>query len=533
MTPVLDSTSRAPPRPNSVRASALTYAPLAHDLDVDVCVIGGGLAGITVARELARRGWSVAVLEAKRIAWNASGRNGGFVLPGFAEDLDAIIDRVGLAHAKELWALSVNGVEYVRAALSELKMPGIDSGQGFLKVSLRDNLEQLQRRAGRLQGEFGTTAELWSTDRVRAMLCTDQYFQALRWPQAFYLHPLTYALGLASTAEQAGARIFEETPAVALDVSGVRKRVDTPTGRVRAHHVVLAGGAHLGSLFAANSGTVMPIVSYLAATASLGERLGEAIRYTGGVADTRLGGDHYRAVHGDRLLWGGGISTRTPVPQTLAHRIARRIRSIYPQLGAVNVTYTVSAVMGYAVHKMPQIGEIAPGLWLANAFGGQGLNTTAMAGELIAGAIVEGDDRWRLFAPYELVWAGGALGRVTAQCLFWALEARHRARLAVSRYRQSRGHRPVPANLLLRDLTEENPMALGAAADLSIRPRGSPKPDEIAQQLTSGADADAARLPDGTPSQVAGGGRTPPRRGAPRSATRRTARPVTHQSRER
>ena len=150
MTTVLDSASGGAPRLSSVRVSAPTYAPLAHDLDVDVCVIGGGLAGITVARELARRGWSVAVLEAKRIAWNASGRNGGFVLPGFAEDLDAIIDRVGLSHAKQLWALSVNGVEYVRAALSELRMPGIDSGQGFLKVSLRNNREQLQRRSPRL-----------------------------------------------------------------------------------------------------------------------------------------------------------------------------------------------------------------------------------------------------------------------------------------------------------------------------------------------------------------------------------------------
>ena len=93
MTTVLDSASGVPTRFSSVRASAPTYAPLSHDLDVDVCVIGGGLAGLTVARELVRRGWSVAVLEAKRVAWNASGRNGGFVLPGFAEDLDAIVDR--------------------------------------------------------------------------------------------------------------------------------------------------------------------------------------------------------------------------------------------------------------------------------------------------------------------------------------------------------------------------------------------------------------------------------------------------------
>ena len=528
MTTVPHSASRAPARYSSVRAAAPTYAALAHDLDVDVCVIGGGLAGITVARELARRGWSVAVLEAKRIAWNASGRNSGFVLPGFAEEIDAIVDRLGVAHARQLWALSVNGVEYVRSAARELKMPAADSGEGFLNVSLSDHGEKLQRRASRLQDDFGAGVELWSTDRVRAVLRTDRYFQALRWPHAFHLHPLTYALGLASTAEQAGARIFEETPAVGLDVSGVRKRVDTPAARVRAHHVVLAGGAHLGPLFAANSGTVMPIVSYLAATAPLGERLSQAIRYSGGVADMRLGGDHYRAVQGDRLLWSGGISTRTSVPQALGQRIARRIRATYPQLGMVNVTYTVSAVMGYAVHKMPQIGEIAPGLWLASAFGGQGLNTTAMAGELIAAAIVEGDDRWRLFAPYELVWAGGTLGRVTAQCLFWAVEGRHRARLAVLRYRGSARDRRVPAKVLLRDPTEENPIAVGAAADLSIT--SPPEPSEAAQQAARGTAADAARLPDGAPSHA---GRPPQRRMAPRPGAHHGARPVTQGTRER
>jgi gamma-glutamylputrescine oxidase len=531
MTTVLDSALGVPPRLAGVRATAPTYAPLAHDLDVDVCVIGGGLAGITVARELARRGWSVAVLEAKRIAWNASGRNSGFVLPGFAEDIGVVVDRVGIAHARQLWALSVQGVEYVRSAVRELRMPGADAGEGFLNVSLSDNIRQLQRRASRLQGEFGTKVELWSTDRVRAVLRTDRYFQALRWPHAFHLHPLTYALGLASMAEQAGARIFEETPAVALDVSGVRKRVDTPVARVRAHHVVLAGGAHLGSLFAANSGTVMPIVSYLAATAPLGERLGQAIRYLGGVADMRLGGDHYRAVHGDRLLWGGGISTRTSVPPALGQRIARRIRETYPQLGTVNVTYTVSAVMGYAVHKMPQIGEIAPGLWLASAFGGQGLNTTAMAGELIASAIVEGDDRWRLFAPFELVWAGGTLGRVTAQCLFWAVEGRYRARRALLRYRAARRDRPPSVNVLLRDLTEENPVSV-AATDLSIKPRSPPEPAEPAPAETRGAGVDAGHLPEAAP-QAAGGGRAPQRRVAPRSASRRTVRSVTHQTRER
>jgi hypothetical protein len=265
----------------------------------------------------------------------------------------------------------------------------------------------------------------------------------------------------------------------------------------------------------------MPVVSYLAATAPLGERLGQAIRYSGGVAEMRLGGAHYRAVQGDRLLWGGGISTRTSVPPALGQRIARQIRETYPQLGTVNVTYTVSAVTGYAVHKMPQIGEMAPGVWLASAFGDQGLNTTAMAGELLAGAIADGDDRWRLFAPYELVWAGGTLGRVAAQCLFWAVEGRHRAWQALRR--RARGDSPSSVSVLLRDLTEESPISV-ASADLSIKPRGPSESD-------AGAGLDAARSPEAP--APAGGGRTPQRRVAPRSEPRRTARSATHRTRER
>src|SRR5580704_15807780 len=122
-------------------APAAPRGPLTFDLDVDVCVIGGGLAGLTAARELARRGWSVAVLEAQRVAWNASGRNAGFVAPGFAERLEAIVERVGLRRAKELWALSVAGVDYVRATIQETEMPGVDQVAGRLTVRRSDDEE--------------------------------------------------------------------------------------------------------------------------------------------------------------------------------------------------------------------------------------------------------------------------------------------------------------------------------------------------------------------------------------------------------
>jgi glycine/D-amino acid oxidase-like deaminating enzyme len=135
--------SYAPTWYTATMVQAPARGPLTFDLDVDVCVVGAGLAGLTTARELARRGWAVAVLESARIAWNASGRNDGFVLPGFAESMDRIISRVGMDHAKALWELSEMGLKYVRATIAEARMPGIAPIAGWLKASKVDNGDQL------------------------------------------------------------------------------------------------------------------------------------------------------------------------------------------------------------------------------------------------------------------------------------------------------------------------------------------------------------------------------------------------------
>jgi gamma-glutamylputrescine oxidase len=396
---------------------------LTLDLDVDVCVVGGGLAGLTVAREVARRGWSVAVLEAKRVAWNASGRNCGFVLPGFAQSMDRVVERVGLEHARELWNLSEAGLEYVRNTIREAAMSGVDPVDGWLEVSKVDNGDELAAEVALLGQDFGATVEGWPTERVRAVLKSERYFHAIHFPKAFHIHALNYALGLAAACEQAGVRIFEDTPALAIDPAGVRKRVVTHSARVRAEHIVLAGNVHLGNLSARVADTLVPITTYVAVTEPLGDRLADAVAYRGAVSDTRLADNHYRVVGGDRLLWAGGLSAWPVEPKAFATRFAHDIATVYPQLRAVTIERVWAGTMGYAVHRMPLIGEVVPGLWFASAFGGHGINTTAMAGELIASAVVDGDDRWKLFLPYTLVWGGGTLGRAAIQVAYWSRRA--------------------------------------------------------------------------------------------------------------
>jgi glycine/D-amino acid oxidase-like deaminating enzyme len=411
--------------------------PLNYDLDVDVCVIGGGLAGLTAAREVARRGWSVAVVEARRVAWNASGRNSGLVSPGYSVQIEKIVERIGLPAAKVLWELSEAGVQYVDDTIEEIGDRGIVESQGALDVFKTPDAARAMTRLRLLQEELGVAVEGWPMERVRDALRTSRYFEAVYFPHAFQINPLAYALGLADAAERAGARVFENTQAVSVDPAGVRKRIETPHGRVRAGHVVLAGNVHLGHVAQRLADTLVPITAFTGVTQSLGGRLAEAVTFRGAVSDSRHAHSHYRIVGGDRLMWTASASVGAP--SKWIHRwLERAVRATYPQLEPVQFEQLWPAEMGLAVHGMPQIGEVQPGVWLASAFGGQGLNTSAMAGNLIARAIVEGDDTWRRFLPFELVWAGGRVGRTVVRAAAWwgqqseaiaALAMRQRAEL--------------------------------------------------------------------------------------------------------
>jgi glycine/D-amino acid oxidase-like deaminating enzyme len=295
--------------------------------------------------------------------------------------------------------------------------------------------DQLIARLQMLGEDFETEVEGWQVDRVRAELKTDRYFHGVYYPKAFQIDGRNYVRGLAALARRAGARIFEDTPVVSIDPSGIRKRIVTPSARLRASHIVLAGNIHLGAPLRRLSETLLPVWRYAALTAPLGDKLAETIAFRGSVTDSD-GIDHFRVVEGDRLMWASPETTWAMSPARFAPAIARRIRTIFPQLGPVEIAEAWSGAIGQTVHGMPQIGQLRKGLWVASGFGRQGLNTSAMAGQLIARSILWGDERWRLFSPFELVWAGGTTGRVAGYAIGMWERGSSAAAGALARYRE-------------------------------------------------------------------------------------------------
>lgn len=398
---------------------------LVGDVEADVCVIGGGLAGMTAALALARTGRAVVLVEAQRIGWGASGRNGGFVSPGYSTGSDLIARRAGRAGAEALHRLSIESVAFIRRSIGELAIAGANPVDGILSVLRHDDGASLRAYRDGLERTYGYRLDYLPTEAVRERLVSRRYFQGLRDPNAFHFHPLNYLRGLGRAFEAAGGRIFEATPAHDIGSAGGGRSVGTAKGRVLARDVLVCGGGYTDRLLPALRRAMLPIATYVVVTETAPDRIAAAIRTSDAIGDNRRAGDYYRVVDGgERILWGGKITTRTAAPRDLAERLRRSMVSTYPQLDGLGVEIAWSGLMSYARHLMPQIGRLADGLWYATAFGGHGMNTTTAGGLVIAEGIAGLSDRWRLFEPFGLDWNGGPFGRAAVQMTYWSLQAK-------------------------------------------------------------------------------------------------------------
>ena len=410
------------------RASALpapSFAPLSGSRQARVCIVGGGFAGLNTALGLAERGVDgVVLLEARELAFGASGRNGGFVFAGFSRGPESLLRDLGPQRAKTLYSGTIGAVDLIRQRIRQYGINCSHTDAGVIWANWFRDPSVLRDFQKMLAGQFDSHWRFMPRDELRSLVRSERYSDALFEANALHFQPLDYAHGIARIAAGRGASLYEHSPAIGLDRHGAGWRVRTPRGVVEAELVVLACGGYLANLRRDVDAGVLPIATYVMVTEPLGARMETILRTKAAIYDTRFAFDYYRPLPDGRLLWGGRISVLDRSPAAVKRLLYRDLLKVFPQLEGVRIEHAWSGLMSYARHEMPQVGRIDEGLWLAQAFGGHGVAPTTFAGEVLASAIAEGDTRWRDFSSYGLVSALKPAGFVGAQLSYWWLQAK-------------------------------------------------------------------------------------------------------------
>ena len=398
------STPPQPPRP-----------ALQGDVDTDICVIGGGIAGCSTALHLAERGYRVVLLEAHRVGWGASGRSGAQAIPGIACGQHKLQALVGDADARRIWDVSVEGLRLQRELIAR---HGIDcdlrTGQMHVAIKPRQERE-LREEVATLHGEYGyDSIRMVEREELRAILASDRYIAGNYDSAGGHLHPLKYTQGLAAAAERAGVRLFEDSRALAYARVAGTLEVTTATGRVRCRSLALCGNAWLGPFAPALSRKIMGVGTYIVATQPLGaERAASLIRNDAAVTDINWVIDYFRRSADHRLLFGGRVSYSGLDPLGTRRATRARMLAVFPQLADADIEHAWGGYVDITMNRAPHFGRLETDVYFLQGFSGHGIALTGVAGKLLAEAIGGTAERFDLFAriPHRDFPGGAALRR--------------------------------------------------------------------------------------------------------------------------
>lgn len=369
--------------------------PLASDESADICIIGAGYTGLSAALHLAERGYSVTVLEAECVGFGASGRNGGQLGTGHRKDQRTLEEKLGHDWAHRLWALAEDSVATVKDVIARHNID-CDLTPGILQAAWKRNeAPWLEDEAAHMAREYGYEKMRYVPPaEMRDMVGATRYFGGLLDSGAAHLHPLNYCLGLARAALSKGVRIYEQTRATGVTHADPA-RITTPTGTIAARHVVIACNAYLGRLEPRIAGRIMPVNNFIIATEPLGESRARAlIRDNVGVQDTKFVIDYYRLSPDNRLLFGGGENYSSRFPRDIAAFVRKPMLRVFPQLDNVRIDYAWGGTLAITMPRLPDIGRLAPNVFYAQGYSGQGINIATLAGKLIAEAVAGQAERF-------------------------------------------------------------------------------------------------------------------------------------------
>ena len=374
---------------------------LTSDIDVDICIIGGGLTGISSAINLSKKGYSVILCEARKIGWGASGRNGGQLGIGMRKDQFTIEKKLGLKHAKELWSLGLEAVEDVKNLIKENEIDchlvnGVMSTACFEK-DIDEYKFEIEHMAKNYDFEG---YQFFNKEKIREEINSKMYLAGLLNSGSYHLNPLKLTLGLAKVAQKNKVKIFENTPIEKIREEGDRVQVMSKKGLIRANQVVVACNGYLDSILGSKKNKFMPINNYVVATEPLGEkRARELIKNNYAVCDTRFIIDYYRFSEDWRMIFGGGETFTSNFVKNATSFVSKRMIKFFPQLQNVKIDYSWGGTLAITLNRLPHFGTLMNNK-VSYAFGysGHGLALSVLAGKLI-GENIHGDhERFKFFS---------------------------------------------------------------------------------------------------------------------------------------
>ncbi len=400
--------------------------PLQGAETADVCIVGAGFTGMSAALELLERGFSVVVLEAARVGWGASGRNGGQIVNGYSRDLDVISNRYGAAAGRAIGAMAMEGGDIIR---ERVKKYGIacDLVEGGLFVAITPKQMRGLEHHKKIWAEHGYQAfDLLDKPGLAPHVATERYVGGLLDHKGGHLHPLNLVQGEAAAVEQLGGRIFEDSRVLAVN-PGDPVVVKTPSGEVRARHVLVCCNAYIGDLLPEIGQKIMPVSTQVLATEPLGASVATRLLPSNVcVEDANYVLDYYRRTADHRIVYGGGIVYGGQDPESIRAKILPNMLKTFPELRDARIDFAWSGNFALTLTRFPQIGRLSPNIYFSHGCSGHGVTTTHLLGRLVGEAIAGKPERFDVLAklPYY-PFPGGKMLRVPLTVLgSWYYRAR-------------------------------------------------------------------------------------------------------------
>lgn len=414
---ILTANDRIGEYPRSWYADTAEQLPVQEsasgDISCDVCVIGAGFTGLSAALHLAERGYDVVLLDAHRIGWGASGRNGGQVSTGQRLDQEDLEKMVGSDMARDLFQIGCDAVELLRDLDTKH-----DAQAGFVPGVVHADhrnryVAHSHAYAEKLQNDYGYE-HIRALDReeLRMLVGSDAYYGGTLDLGSGHIHPLRFAIGLARACLAAGVRIFEKSRVTEL-VEGDPAQVRTNDAVIRASYVVLGCNGYLGDLQGRVAARVMPINNFIAATEPLDPALAKScISQNHAVADSKFVINYFRLSEDNRMLFGGTESYGYRFPKDIAGNVRRPMEEIFPQLRGISITHAWGGTLGITMNRMPHFARVSGNILSASGYSGQGVAMATMGGKLAAEAIAGQSEKFDILSTVPTPrFPGGVLMR--------------------------------------------------------------------------------------------------------------------------